>query len=262
MSPTEKMPEKDELVIATIRKIFPYGAFCSLDEYNNREAFVHISEVASRWVKNIHEFLKENQKVVARVYHFVPEKNQIDLSIKRVSEAEKKLKLESVKRDKRAQSLLNVLAKRLKKEPQKFSAEMSPIMMREFGGLMDAFEQAAADPEAVKKLGLSGDDAAAFIELSTQNIKKPRVEVSRTLNIQCSEPDGIETIKEILHAFEGLGTAETTLGISYLGAPNYKLSIVAEDYKRAEKTVQAISKLGAEEMKKKHCSITVSGEEK
>ncbi|MFH1448366.1 MAG: S1 RNA-binding domain-containing protein, partial [Candidatus Micrarchaeota archaeon] len=55
-------PEKDELVIATIRKIFPYGAFCSLDEYDNKEAFVHISEVASRWVKNIHEFLKENQK--------------------------------------------------------------------------------------------------------------------------------------------------------------------------------------------------------
>ncbi|MFH0817204.1 MAG: S1 RNA-binding domain-containing protein, partial [Candidatus Micrarchaeota archaeon] len=176
----EKMPEKDELVIATIRKIFPYGAFCTLDEYDNREAFVHISEVASRWVKNIHEFLKENQKVVARVYHFLPEKNQIDLSMRRVSESEKKLKLESVKRDKRSASLLSVLAKRLKKDPHKFYDEMFPIMVKEFGGLMDAFEHVSVDPEAVKKLGLTGEEASAFIEISTQNIKKPRVEVSRT----------------------------------------------------------------------------------
>ena len=27
------MPEQDELVLVTVKKIMPYGAFCSLDEY-------------------------------------------------------------------------------------------------------------------------------------------------------------------------------------------------------------------------------------
>ena len=44
----ENMPEQDELVLSTVKKIMPYGAFCTLDEYSNREAFVHISEVAPR----------------------------------------------------------------------------------------------------------------------------------------------------------------------------------------------------------------------
>ncbi|HQT44897.1 MAG TPA: S1 RNA-binding domain-containing protein, partial [Candidatus Micrarchaeota archaeon] len=96
------MPEQDELVLATIKKIMPYGAFCALDEYQNKEAFVHISEVAPRWIKNIHEFLHEGEHVVAKVYNLILEKNQIDLSLKRVTPSEKKAKLEMVKRTRRA----------------------------------------------------------------------------------------------------------------------------------------------------------------
>lgn len=256
------MPEKDELVIATIRKIFPYGAFCSLDEYEDREAFIHISEVASRWVKNIHEFLKENQKIVARVHHFLPEKNQIDLSIKRVSESEKKLKLESVKREKRATSLLRVLAKRLKKDPAQFANEMGALLTKEFGGVMDAFEHVAADPESIKKLGLPTEAADAFNEIAGQNIKKPHVEISRMLKISCLQPDGVDIIKGVLASFESMTSENTSVGISYLGAPNYKLRIIAEDYKSAEKMILAIVKKGTEEMKTHQGTVEVVGEEK
>ena len=57
-----ELPDHDELVIAVIKKIMPYGAFCSLPEYGNVEAFLHVSEVAPRWIKNIHEFISEGQK--------------------------------------------------------------------------------------------------------------------------------------------------------------------------------------------------------
>jgi translation initiation factor 2 subunit 1 len=46
----QKYPEKDKLVIATVTKIMPYGAFLSLKEYEGVEAFMHISEVAPRWM--------------------------------------------------------------------------------------------------------------------------------------------------------------------------------------------------------------------
>ena len=79
---SKKMPEQDEFVIATVKKIFPYGAFCSLDEYGGAEAFIHVSEVAPRWIKNIHEFLKEGQRIVAKVHRFVPEKNLVEISLR------------------------------------------------------------------------------------------------------------------------------------------------------------------------------------
>jgi len=256
-------PEKDELVIATIRKIFPYGAFCSLDEYDNKEAFVHISEVASRWVKNIHEFLKENQKVVARVHNFLPEKNQIDLSMRRVSEAEKKLKLEEVKRKKRAASLLVVLAKRLKKDPKVFSNQMTPILEKEFGEVMDAFEQISAEPEeSLKIINLPEETTHALRELATQNVKKPKVQISKILEISCPKPDGVDIIKRVLNLFESTQPKKIGVCITYLGAPKYKLSITADDYKTAEKTVSAMVEQASDDLKKSRGSITVVGETK
>ena len=44
----------------------PYGAFCTLPEYKDLEAFLHVSEVAPRWIKNIHDFISEGQRYVVR----------------------------------------------------------------------------------------------------------------------------------------------------------------------------------------------------
>ena len=39
-----------------------------------KEAFIHISEVSSGWVKNIRDYVRENQKIVARVLRVNPKK--------------------------------------------------------------------------------------------------------------------------------------------------------------------------------------------
>ena len=96
-----ELPEENELVVAVIKKIMPYGAFCVLPEYQDMEAFMHISEVAPRWIKNIHEFISEGQRHVAKVHHIDREKRQVDISLKRVNEEEKKVKLESMKIEKK-----------------------------------------------------------------------------------------------------------------------------------------------------------------
>lgn len=59
----EPLPDENELVICTISRVFSHGAFAKLDEYNGREGFIHISEIASTWIKNIRDFVKEGQKL-------------------------------------------------------------------------------------------------------------------------------------------------------------------------------------------------------
>ena len=109
-----KFPERDSLAIATVTKILPYGAFLSLTEYEGTEAFMHISEVAPRWIKNIHEFISVNQTLVVRVHRLDPEKMQVDVSLKRVNEDERKRKIEEVRRKTRARKLLGVAIKKTK----------------------------------------------------------------------------------------------------------------------------------------------------
>ena len=60
------MPVAGELAVAHVEKIYPHSVTVKLDEYD-QEAFIHISEIASGWVKDIKKYVKENQSVVIKI---------------------------------------------------------------------------------------------------------------------------------------------------------------------------------------------------
>ena len=60
-----------------------FGAFVSFED--GRTGMVHISEVASTYVKDIHDYLKEGQDVKVKVLN-VGEDGKISLSIRRAEE--------------------------------------------------------------------------------------------------------------------------------------------------------------------------------
>jgi translation initiation factor 2 subunit 1 len=255
-------PELDEYVIATVRKILPYGAFCTLDEYGDTEAFIHISEVASRWIKNIHEFLKEDQKVVARVFRMVPEKNQIDLSLKRVSDIDKRRKIESYRKEKRAAKLFEVVEKRIGKPHEQVWKEMGEELVEKFGNLYSAFEEAVMSECSMDSIKAPVEWKNIFREIAAQNIKKPRVRITGTLTVSCSDANGVEFIRSVLtSSTEGLG-AEEEARITYLGAPRYMVAVTAPDYKKAEKAVAMVFKKVKDGMKEKDGCATFEREEK
>ena len=63
----EDVPEEGEYVIGRVIEVKDFGATLNLLEFSERKAFVHISEVASGWVKYIRDFIREGQMVVAKV---------------------------------------------------------------------------------------------------------------------------------------------------------------------------------------------------
>ncbi len=85
-------PEEGDLVVGTVTSIRNFGAFVTLDEYASREAFIHLSEVATGWVKYIRDHIREGQKIVARVLRVDPAKSQIDLSLKRINDHQRREK--------------------------------------------------------------------------------------------------------------------------------------------------------------------------
>ena len=63
----QDMPEVGELVLALVTSMSSHGAKVVLEEYNNMYGFLHVSEIATGWVKNISRFITVNQKVVLKV---------------------------------------------------------------------------------------------------------------------------------------------------------------------------------------------------
>lgn len=245
-APAFSLPKENELVFAVVKKIMPYGAFCSIPEYGGLEGFMHVSEVAPRWIKNIHEFLSENQKLVLKVYRVDVEKKQVDLSLKRVSESERVGKLESMKRANRAEKLLQVALRNAKsrKAPDKLKAEIE----EKHGELFSFFEAVRDEGDsAFEGLDIPDELRDAIRELVAKYVKKPVVEVSRIFKITCFEPDGIEVIKKALEKVPA----------HYLGAGRYQIKTESEDPKAAEKEMDRTAARIEKALKGKDCVFSV-----
>src|SRR5271157_4142553 len=80
----------------------PHGAYCNIIEYKV-DAYLPIGEIASGWIKNIHERIKEGQRDVAKVVFVDPSRRAIDVSLKKVSTKEKKAKVTEYTLEKRAE---------------------------------------------------------------------------------------------------------------------------------------------------------------
>lgn len=243
-----ELPEVDEFVIAIIKKIMPYGAFCILPEYNNIEAFLHISEVAPRWIKNIHEFISEGERHVVKVCRVDKEKGQVDISLKRVSEEEKRRKLELIKIEKRATKLLQLAMENVKTTMK--PEEVRQVLEEKFDFLYDVFEEAVErGEEALKDVNLPNELKARIVEIAQKNIKRRVVELKGIIMLSCYGDNGIERIKDVLNI------SDEDVNINYLGAPRYQIVLRAPDYKTAEKRLSGVLERIKKVSEKHNCTF-------
>ncbi len=241
-----ELPDEGELVVAVIKKIMPYGAFCVLPEYGDLEAFLHISEVAPRWIKNIHEFISEGQQHVVMVHRVDSQKNQVDVSIKRVSEAEKKRKLELVRNEKRGIKLLELAIKSSKSKIELVKAREE--IESHFGDTYSCFKEVSVDPKLLDDLELPKSLKDEILVFANKNIKKSAVEIDTVVKFLSYNSNGISDLKK---AFD-LGDE---VSVHYLGAPNYKISLIAPDYKSGEKRLQKILESIKDFAQKNNCNF-------
>ena len=94
----EGFPEEDELVMCTVTKIFPHSVFVNLDEFD-RNGLIHISEVSPGRIRNIRDFVKQDKKVICKVLRINKERGHIDLSLRRVNDAQRRNKSDEIKQN-------------------------------------------------------------------------------------------------------------------------------------------------------------------
>jgi len=236
-------PEVGDLVIATVMEITDYGAYVRLDEYG-KEGLLHVSEVASRWVRNIRDYVREGQKVVLKVLHVNPEKGQVDLSRRRVTKREKKEKLLSWKKDRKAESLLRTAAEKLNISFEEAYERAGVLIEKAFGELYDGLEKTAKEGEDVLlKLGVDKELAGTLAEIAKEKIQISLVSVKGILELQNAKPNGVLLVKEALNCAKTVGESEGSDVTLYLvSPPKYRIVVSAEDYKTAENALEKATK--------------------
>ncbi|MBD3189358.1 MAG: translation initiation factor IF-2 subunit alpha [Candidatus Heimdallarchaeota archaeon] len=233
------LPEPNELVVATVRDVVGHGCYVSLDEYNNQTAYVHISEISRTWVKNIRNHVREGQRIVAKVLRVDPQKGHVDLSIKRVPEQMKKVKILEAKRAQTANKLLEMIAEQLPKSKRKDFSKVKEIFYVNFDSLYDALEFATTNSaEELEKLGIDKEWAEKIYEIASDNIIPSTVEIKGTVEISIPGGNGVEYLKtSLLAARDQVKKDNVTIKIYSEGSPRYAVEVEALDYKTAEKAL-------------------------
>ena len=256
---TQRLPDDGEIVIATVREVTGHGAYVALDEYNNMTGFLHISEIATGWIRNIERYVRPKQKAVLKVIRVNRTRGEVDCSLKQVSGEERKSKLIEVKKNEKAQAFMDFIKAKLKLSDAQVT-EITDKIEQKYDYVYDVFEEVARKgQEVLQKLELS-EEIKKAIEEESNKIQVPTVEVRGVMEISSKKPDGIEAIKGTLAGVESSkGGAKTE--VTYIGAPRYRIIVTAENFKVAEKSMNgAVEKIRAG-IEKQHGTFTFVREE-
>src|ERR1700746_2843327 len=139
--------------------------------------------MAPTWVRNIRDHAREGQKLVLKVLRVNPQRNQIDLSLRRVTGREKSEKMLEWKKERKAEAILKSAAEKMNR-PEEDAEVIKNTILEKFGGLYYSLEEAIDEgPEALVKAGLSQDGAKAIQEISKSKIRLERSKVRGTISI-------------------------------------------------------------------------------
>ncbi len=226
-------PEEDELVFCTVTQIQYNSVFVKLDEYD-KQGMIHISEISPGRIRNIRDFVKENKKIVCTVLRINKERGYIDVSLRRVTESQKRSKISEIQQEQKAEKILEVIAKDLNIDLKFFYDELSEKIFTKYPYLYLCFEDVANDKFNLDSLGIDEKIVKNLTELIKQKIKPREVEINSTLFLQTYNPEGVNDIKKVLKKIEKAAK------VLYEGAGKYKLTITSDDYKTAEKILKKI----------------------
>ena len=225
--------KEGEIVLCTVKKITYHSVFLKLDEYNNLEGMMHISEIAPGRIRTIRDYVKEGKKVVCKVLRINKITRNIELSLRRVNKMQRINKSAECKQEQKAEKLLEFVGKELKKDIEYMYKEAGYELISKYGSLNEAFQDFVLDKDQINELEIKKEISDVLIKTVIERIKPKEVQVKGVLTITLNTEDGVDTVKKVL-----TDSQKGAIRIIYMGAPQYQITVTASDYKIAEEILE------------------------
>ena len=237
------LPNTSDFVLCTVKNILHHSVFVKLDEYENLEGLIHISEIAPGRIRNIRDFVKPDKTIVCKVLKVNRDNKQVDLSLRRVSINSMKIKIDEHRQEEKAEKLLEYAGKQLKFDLDRMYKEVGLKILDSFGSLRECFNKIALENiDVLKELGIQENIANLLTKIVREKIKPPKIKVKLTLDLRNYEWNGIEVIKELLErTYNEYKKKGFDINIFYISAPKYQIELTTTDKRNSESLVENLA---------------------
>lgn len=242
-----QLPRVGEVVIGTVKELHDYGAYLIIEDYNGLRAFLPWSEVSSKFYRYIDDVVKTNERVAVKVIRVDVAKGQIDVSLKRVTEDERRSKMTWWKRTQKAVNIVLLTAKELKKSEREAYEEVIWRLEDMFGDVMSGLEAAALEgEEPLVKAGVPAEWVPKLVEAARKYVELKRFKASVVATIRSVASDGVERVKSVLNAMLSSlsGFKDLSAKAYVIGSPRYRFDLVSLDYKVLEDALKILEEAG------------------
>ncbi len=241
-------PERSDLVICTVTKIQFNSIFVRLDEYDKKQGIIHISEISPGRIRNIRDYVKEGKVIVCVVLRVNMERDLIELSLRRVTESQRRNKINGMKQEQKAEKIIEFVAKSQKKGSKELLDHIIQKITPDYDSINGFFEDVVSGAASLNELKLDKKTTDLLNDTISQRIKPPEVIIKGRFELKSLQSNAIEVIKEALKKAKDIG--KDNLAIVYQGAGRYDVSLKSGDYKSAENILDTIVSTVEEHMKK------------
>ena len=212
--------EEGDLVLCTVEKIVGTIVFVNIDGEKKQGSIV-LSEIAPGRIRNLRDYVVPKKKIVCKILRISSER--VDLSLRRVTQNEKKQIVEEYSQEKSYENILkSILGNNSKQITDKIKEKES---------LYNFFEQVKKNPDILEKLVGEANSKRIMQIISKEKTKKSLIK--KEFSLTSAKPNGLELIKELL---ENIKDFE----INYLAAGKFSIKTQSEDPKKEEKKLRII----------------------
>lgn len=220
-----ELPEVGELVVATIKEVKRFGAYLELDDFGII-AYLPISEVSSKWVRNIFDVLKVGEKIVVKVLRVDYRNNTVDVSLKDVSPRERERVLRKWKKDQRGIQLISEMTENLGLNTEEVEEKFLPLIEK-MPTIYDALERIVVDPIVLDELSFK-EKKRDILDFLSKRVKPKKYVYEVRFKAFYVGKNGVNTLKESLKDIEEKIRKEANnidLEIFNDGTPYYRIRI-------------------------------------
>ena len=241
-------PEESDLVMCTVNNIQHNSIFVNIHEYD-RQGMITISEVAPGRIRNIRDYVAEGKVIVCKVLYVNKERGYIDLSLRRVSESQRREKNDAVKQELKAEKIIEMTAHSLKMDAKALYDKIADAFLGSYFYIYQAFDDFLGGNLLLTDV-LDKNVAETLEKIIREKIKPKEILIAGDLTINSWEENGIDDIRVALTS-----VIKDNITVSYLGGGRYRILLKGTDYKTLEKSLKDASDTVTNYMKKRKANV-------